>query len=192
MQKQSSRRRLALAGRVEGTWSAGRRRNHPHTHTHTTTGHTKDGLLLSGRNHQTQQHTQKQLVQFHPLFHMTIISFIFFKTSVFIFQSGELNEKSLKKKKNKVETQKNTLKNHSRDRQPCQNGTQHHVGVIMSIQNKKHFSRADAEHTKGLEKKTHREKKAQTSPACFFFLWQRVGMDHPPGPAQLFFWRGNW
>jgi hypothetical protein len=30
----------------------------------------------------------------------------FFKTSVFIFQSGELNEKSLKKKKNKVETQK--------------------------------------------------------------------------------------
>jgi hypothetical protein len=35
------------------------------------------------------------------------------------------------------------------------------------------------------KKKTQREK-AQTSLACLF-LWWWVRMDHPPGPAQLFF-----
>lgn len=163
---------------------------------------TKDGFLLlyiSGRNHQTQRtkaHTHKQLVQFHPLFHMTTTTTIIFILRYVCFyffgkKSGEIKREKettlTKNKRNKVE-EKN--KNHSRDRQACQNGT--HTtsrGSIMSIQ--KTFRsgvkmRGCALQHKGLEKELTEE----TSPALLLLFLFPVCLaarrNGPSGPATPF------
>jgi hypothetical protein len=106
MQKQSSRRRLALAGRAGGHGRLGEEET-IHTHTHTQPRDTQkmasSYLVVTIKLNSTHKSSSCSSTLF---FTWPSSPLYFFKTSVFIFQSGELNEKSLKKKKNKVETQK--------------------------------------------------------------------------------------